>query len=276
MIGSPIAHSISPAIHNAAFTATGIDARYEAAHVLPEELGDWVKSARGRDCLGFNVTLPHKIAIRDYIDRVEGDAVAAGAVNTVVVEQQGTGALLVGANTDTVGFRRLLASEAGLSLAGKRVLLLGAGGGARAVAVVAAQDGARALAIANRHVERAEDLKRGVAGLSKEMEVTIAELDHARELLAEADVVVNATSVGLASEEVPLDPAAMRPDSVAVDLIYNPRVTMFLRLAAQRGAATVGGLGMLVHQAAAAFERWTGTDAPVAVMRDAAERALQQ
>lgn len=278
VIGSPIVHSISPSIHNAAFAALGIDARYEAIEVLPAQLADWVRSKRSEDTLGFNVTLPHKIAVREQLDAVEGDGDLAGAVNTVVAQTVDGATRLIGANTDTVGFRRLLADEGGVHLGGQDVLLLGAGGGARAVALDALQDGAAHLWIANRHVERAWTLLTDLASASGRTQTDALPLQdgRARNLLERASIVINATSVGLASDECPIELAGIRPGSLAVDLIYNPAETAFLREARQRGARVLGGLGMLVYQAAAAFERWTGTEAPVRVMRMAAEFALAE
>src|SRR5438132_14164999 len=151
VIGYPVRHSLSPVMHNAACQALGIDATYEAAEVPPSDLESWVQQVRRPDLLGFNVTVPHKEAIVPLLDEIAGDAVLAGAVNTVVARQ----GHLVGLNTDTIGFRRLLADDAGISPHGKRIVLLGAGGAARAVTVVALQDGAASLVIANRYVERA-------------------------------------------------------------------------------------------------------------------------
>ena len=278
VIGSPITHSISPAIHNAAFAALGVDAHYGAAEVPPSALGDWVESVRRTTTLGFSVTLPHKVAIQEHLDAIEGDAKLAGAVNTVVASVQDGTIRLTGTNTDTLGFRRLLADEGDISLAGREVLLLGAGGAARAVALVALQDRAARLWIANRHPERARALLDDLASLAVETEIEALEMTDERlpMLLGRPSVVVNATSVGLAGDEMPLDPKGIAPESVAVDLIYNPRETAFLRAARQDGARVLGGLGMLVFQAAAAFERWTGTEAPIPVMRAAAEAALRK
>jgi len=284
VIGSPIRHSISPAIHNAAFAALGIDAHYEAVEVLPESLGEWVRSVRGPELLGFSVTIPHKEAIMPFLDEIAGDAALAGAVNTVVATSpppspspvEGEGGL-VGLNTDTLGFRRSLADEAGTSLRGQRVVLLGAGGAARAVAVVALQDGAASLVVANRHVERAEQILDALRILDSGTSTSAVALpgEAVARQIAEADVIVNATSVGLASQELPVDPDHIRPRSLVVDLIYNPRETALLRAARERGADTLGGLGMLVYQAAAAFEAWTGVEPPIEVMRKAAGMTLE-
>jgi shikimate dehydrogenase len=272
VIGSPIRHSLSPAIHNAAFAHHGIDARYEAAEVLPEALREWVRNVRGPELLGFSVTIPHKEAIMAFLDEIAGDATLAGAVNSVIATSRG----LAGLNTDTLGFRRSLADEVGVSLRGKRVVLLGAGGAARAVAVVALQDRAASLIVANRHVERAERMLDALTAVGPDTATSVVGLPS-QELahhLSAAEVVVNATSVGLASQELPVDPNHITPRSLVMDLIYNPRETALLRAARARGAETLGGLGMLVFQAAAAFEAWTGVEAPIDVIREAAQEAL--
>ena len=289
VIGSPIRHSISPRIHNAAFAALGIDARYEAVEVLPGALQDWVSRVRGPQLLGFNVTVPHKEAIMPFLDEIAGDAALAGAVNTVVVtapppspspvEGEGGDELpqlstrLIGLNTDTLGFRRSLAEEAGMALRGRRVVVLGAGGAARAIGVVALQDGAASLVVANRHVDRAERLLTALNELNATTATSAVALasEALVHAIGEADVVVNATSVGLASDEIPIDPSLITPRSLVVDLVYNPRETALSRAARDRGAATLGGIGMLIYQAAAAFEAWSGVEAPIDVMREAAE-----
>jgi shikimate dehydrogenase len=284
VVGHPVRHSVSPAIHNAAFAALGIDARYEAADVPPESLASWVRAARGADVLGFSVTIPHKETIVPLLDEIAGDATLVGAVSGVVAEHarqpepvEGLARTrLIGLSTDTVGFRRSLKEEAGVELGGKRVVLLGAGGAARAAAVVALQDAAASLVVANRHLERAEGLLNALRGVSAETTSSAVDLrsDELADAMARADVVVNATSVGLGSQETPIDPNLVTPRSLVVDLIYNPRETALLRATRARGAETLGGLGMLIYQAAVAFEAWTGAKPPIDVMRHAAEQAL--
>jgi shikimate dehydrogenase len=275
VIGHPIGHSLSPAMHNAALAACGIDAEYRAADVEPSGLSAWVAELRQADALGFNVTVPHKEAILPHLDEVTGDAALVGAVNTVVKASQGS-PRLTGANTDTIGFRRSLAEEAGETLQGQRVLLLGAGGAARAITLVALQDGAAELVVANRHVERAQRLLDDLTPASTQTKRRAVGLEAPElpELIAGATVVVNATSVGLRSTEMPIDPGPMARGSLAVDIVYNPPETAFLQAAAKAGARTLPGLGMLVYQAAAAFTLWTGVEPPVGMMRAAAERAL--
>ncbi|HZT06691.1 MAG TPA: shikimate dehydrogenase [Chloroflexota bacterium] len=284
VVGHPIAHSLSPAIHNAAFAARGIDASYRAVDVAPGDLRRWVSEARAGALLGFNVTVPHKEAIVPLLDEVTGDARIVGAVNTVVPRPQAGMAseshrlALSGANTDTIGFRQSLAEEAHVSLAGQAVLVLGAGGAARAVALVALQDRATRLVVANRHLERAERLLADLSDAVVSTDVrSVALGGDAIELeLSRASVIVNATSVGLRSDDVPIDEALIPRGALVVDLVYNPPETALLRAASRRGARTLRGLGMLIHQAAGAFELWTGQRAPIEAMRSAAERAVLQ
>ncbi len=277
--GHPIGHSLSPAIHNAAFRACGIDGQYRAADVDPSDLATWVAALRANhDALGCNVTVPHKEQIVPYLDEVTGDARLVGAVNTVIRKDNADGrAQLIGENTDPTGFRRSLEIDSGATLAGQRVVLLGAGGAARAITLVALQDGATELTIVNRHVERAERLLSDLQPLAKGTRTRAVALDASTipNLLEQATVVVNATSVGLRSDEMPVDPSPMTAGSLAVDIVYNPPKTSFLRAAERQGARTLPGLGMLVHQAAAAFELWTGVRPPTDVMWKAAEQALQ-
>ncbi|MBI2315763.1 MAG: saccharopine dehydrogenase NADP-binding domain-containing protein, partial [Betaproteobacteria bacterium] len=260
-------------------STVGFDGRYEAVDVEPEALGAWVEKVRRAETLGFNVTIPHKETITRHLDRVEGDGQLTGAVNAVIVESDARGQVhLTGTNTDTLGFRRLLSEEEGCSLEDQRVLLLGAGGAARAVALVALQDGARELWVVNRHVERADRL---IADLQQVRQGTATEAvawheNRLEALLGSATVVINATPIGLASTEMPVDPSPVQASALVVDLIYNPLKTALLRAAAERGLTVLGGLGMLVHQAAAAFERWTEAEAPIGVMRSAAEAALKE
>jgi shikimate dehydrogenase len=278
VIGYPIAHSLSPHMHNAAFRALGLDASYEAAEVEPSGLASWVTAFREQRALGFNVTIPHKERMRPLVDVLEGDAQLAGAVNTVFWTDEGGTARLAGTNTDTIGFRRSLAEAAGASLRGRRVGVLGAGGAARAIGVVALQDEASELLIFNRTPERAEHLLYDLAGIHGETRVVALPLTpetlHAR--LPAVDVLVNTTSVGMRSTELVADPSPLPGDALVVDIVYRPRRTALLAAAEAHGLAHLGGLGMLIYQAAAAFERWTGQAAPIEVMREAALTVLAE
>jgi shikimate dehydrogenase len=264
VIGDPVAHSLSPAIHNAAFAATGYDGVFVALPVRPSELGAAVAGARALDLLGLSVTMPYKAAVVSHLDDVRHDAAALGAVNCVVWD----GDRLVGANTDGPGFVDAL-TAASVDLVGTRVLVLGAGGAARAVIHSLIGAGVAEVGVVNRSRERAE-----AAVLLGGRDVRIADASDAPDY----DVVVNATSVGMGAAPdvaaLPLPPSLLREGHVVVDLVYEPVETALLAAARVAGARTVDGVGMLVHQAAHAFTLWTGLVAPVEEMGRAAREAL--
>ena len=281
VIGHPIGHSISPRIHNAAFAALNIDAQYQAMDVRPDDLAVWVSWFREQRPLGCNVTIPHKESVIRLLDGVRGDAQSAGAVNTLaweVAEAEPSHRPLVGHNTDTVGFLRSVEEEAGRSLAGAHLVLLGAGGAARAIGAIAAREMVGTLVIANRDEGRARSLVQHLRALAPEIDMRAMGLgssDLSRALEA-ATIVVNSTSVGLRSEAMPIDPSPIDNSALVVDIVYNPPLTALLRAARARGIQTLGGIGMLTYQAAAAFELWTGTAPPLTIMRAAAEQAIAE
>lgn len=264
VIGDPVAHSLSPTIHNAAFAATGIDGVFVALPVVPADLGAAMAGARAFDLLGLSVTMPHKVAVMPYLDGVRHDAAALGAVNCVLRD----GDRLMGTNTDGPGFVDAL-TAASVDLVGTRVLVLGAGGAARAVVRALVDAGVAEVGIANRSVERAE-----ATVLLGGRDARLADASDAPDY----DVVVNATSVGMgataADAVLPLDPSLLREGHVVVDLVYEPVETALLVTARRAGARTVDGVGMLVHQAAHAFTLWTGVEAPVPEMDRAAREAI--
>ena len=274
IFGYPIGHSISPAMHNAAFKRAGIDAVYEAWPTAPGDLPAGVAVLRNGNYLGANVTVPHKQAVMEHLDEIDDLAARIGAVNTIV-NQSGR---LLGSNTDALGFINSLQSEAGASAAGLNVVLVGAGGAARAAAYALADAQAATLTIANRTVERAESLsdELGQTGI----ETAAFGLADADFLSAceRADLIVNSTSVGMlhgpAEGRSPIPAEVIQPGCVVYDMVYNPPDTPLLTDAEKAGAKAVGGLPMLVYQGAAAWTRWTGRDAPVEVMFAAAKDAL--
>lgn len=260
VIGSPVTHSRSPAIHNAAFAALGLDWVYVAFEVAPGRGADAVAAVRSLGLGGLSVTMPHKLDVARAVDELSPAAAALGAVNTVVPAADGR---VVGHNTDGDGFVDSLRAE-GVDPAGMAVALLGAGGAARSVAVALAAAGARSVVVVNRTEARAAE----VAGLAG----AVGRVGAAGDVAA-ADLVVNSTSVGMGAEGgLPCDPGLLSARQVVADLVYHPLETPLLVAAASLGAATVGGLGMLVHQAARQLTLWTGREAPIAVM-DAAARA---
>lgn len=259
VIGDPVRHSLSPVLHNAAFRALDLDWAYLAFDVPAGGAGDALAAMRALGIDGLNVTMPHKADVAAAVDRLSPDAERLGAVNTVVRE----GSVLVGHNTDGEGFVRALRVDENVDLGGKRCLVRGAGGAARAVVLALVTAGAADVVVAARRREAAEEVV-AIAGPP----ARVGEADEA----AGADVIVNATPVGMDNvvgidhTTLPVEPARLGPGQVVVDLIYDPLVTPFLEAARARGAVAVNGLGMLLHQAACAFRLWTGQDAPVEAM----------
>jgi len=262
VIGDPVRHSLSPVLHNAAYREIGLDWVYVAFEVPDGATRGALAAMRTLDLAGLSVTMLHKTAAAACCDELSDDAGALHSVNTVSI---GSGGRLVGDSTDGEGFLRSL-RDAGHDPAGASVVVLGAGGAARAVARALGRAGARVVVCA-RKPDAAAVAAQLAAGESRPW----AERSGAA---AAATFVVNATPVGMGAGELPLPLDALHPVQVLADLVYHPLETELLRGARDRGAAVVDGLGMLVHQAALQIERWTGRTAPVAAMRAAAEHAL--
>ena len=275
VIGWPVRHSLSPPMHNAAFAALGLDWVYVPFEVAPEGIAAALAGMRALGIRGLNVTIPHKAAVAKLVDEVDEMAAALEAVNTVHCRD----GRLVGYNTDGPGFLRSL-HEAGHDVRGKRVALIGAGGSARSIAYAVAREGAASLSIVARKIAQAEnlgELVRQRAGYERVLASGL-ELADAQALVTEAHIVVDSTPVGMHphADVAPVVPAAwLHEGQVVCDLTYNPRETTLLRAARCRGAQTVDGTGMLVHQGAVAFEIWTGEPAPVDVMREALLACLE-
>ncbi len=265
VIGSPIRHSLSPAIHNAAFAHLGMDWASVAFEVAAGQAAAALAGARALGLMGLSVTMPHKAAVAAAVDEASGVAAALGAVNTVVRR----GDRLIGHSTDGEGF---LASLRAVDVdpAGRRTALVGAGGAARAVAQALGSAGAEVVVVARRpqaaHQAAALAGRTGRVGGPGD--------------IAAADLVVNATPVGMAGtpgqDHLAVDPGSLHHGQVVVDLVYHPRRTPLLAAAEAAGAQAVDGVGMLVHQAALAFRLWTQVAAPVGVMRAAALDALAE
>ena len=269
IIGDPVGHSLSPRIHNAAFAECGLDLVYVPLAVTRAGLPAAVAGLRALGLRGANVTVPHKVAAAALLDELDETAAALGAVNTIVVED----GRLRGHDTDVVGFARALGEAWRGPSPGTRALLLGAGGAARAVALALADLGV-ATTVVNRSVENAERLIETIVAARPRAKLAAAPLDALDAAFVQAHaVLVNATSLGM--EGGGQVPGALADNvvngQVVVDLVYGERPTGLLAAARARGAGTVDGLSMLVWQAAAAFELWTGLPAPMQVMRDAAE-----
>ncbi len=269
VIGDPVAHSISPAMQQPAFDALGIPATYERWHTPASELPNRIASLRKPDVLGANVTVPHKLAVMELVNEVSPLARRAGAVNTIV-NRDGT---LLGDNTDVYGFATSVIT-AFPDAPNQRALVLGAGGAARAVVLGLDQIGVEDITVANRNPERANRLANDLAPIS----VGVISIDGDMMLRAveRAGILVNATSVGWHSGELPLDSeflSLLLIDAIVVDLTY--RGTDLLIAARSRGNGTLDGLPMLVHQGAKAFELFTGQAAPVDIMMTAAFEARE-
>lgn len=269
VMGWPVAHSRSPAMHNAALRELGLPAVYVPWAVPPARLAAAVEAAGALGCGGFNVTLPHKAAVMPLLAHVEPHALAIGAVNTVVRDAEHW----IGTNTDALGLARSL-DEAGVVMRGAEIVVLGSGGAARAAVVGLAAAGAARITVCARRVDHAQRLATELSAVCAPAELGAADLgDGLRELLPRAALLIQATSATLGPEAArfaaALDLQHMRPGSAVCDLVYKPRETAVLLAAARAGLRCVDGLGMLLHQGALAFERWTGKPAPIAVMRRA-------
>ena len=259
VIGHPVRHSISPVIHNAAFRALDLDWVFTAFEVAPGRAAAAVEGARDLGLAGLSVTMPHKADVVRALDRLTSTAQALGAVNTVV---RNGAQELVGDNTDGAGFLDALRTDEGFDPAGKRCLVVGAGGAARAVVLALAGAGAAAIVIANRTSARAEEAAALAPGVARAGSPEDAD---------GVDLVVNATPQGMAGDlSLPVRAAALGPGQLVVDLVYHPALTPLVEAARERGAAATNGLGMLIHQAAHAFRLWTGEDPPLEVMSAAA------
>jgi shikimate dehydrogenase len=261
VIGDPVRHSLSPALHNAAFEACGLDWVYVALAVPRGRAGEALMGAAALGIEGLSVTMPHKEAVADALTWLTPTAARLRAVNCVVRAEDGT---FMGDSTDGGGFLDSLVC-ADVPVAGRRVVVLGAGGAARAVVAALGDAGAGSVIVVARRSEAAAEaaaLATGRAGSQSDV--------------TSADLVINATPVGMGENAgaLPVDAGLLRPGQTVVDLVYEPRRTALLAAAEAVGAQAVDGLGMLVHQAARAFTAWTGVEAPVEAMRAAAEREL--
>ena len=268
VIGDPVRHSLSPVLHNAGFAALGLDWVYVAFPVPEGRAVEATAAMRALGIAGLSVTMPHKAAVADAVDSLSPVARRLGAVNTVVWR----GSELVGDNTDGAGFVDSLRADASFDPVGRRCLVVGAGGAARAVVMALGQAGAAEVVVVNRTASRGRATAQLAGGAGR--------AGSAEEVDA-AELVVNATPVGMAGvvggeESGPedglpggIDPTRLGAGQLVVDLVYEPLVTPLLGAAEARGAATAGGLGMLVHQAGHAFRLWTGEEPPLVAMREA-------
>jgi shikimate dehydrogenase len=265
LIGHPVAHSLSGAMQQAAFDELGVDARYELWDKPPIDLADAVAELRTDDFLGANVTIPHKERVVPMVDRLTEEATATGAVNTITRE----GKRLVGHNTDVAGFDVALDKLVGRQKMPKQAVILGAGGGARAVVYGLIREGFQRIIVFNRHLHRAEGMVKHFSRTAAHMELrampwhpSIIESE-----LTRTKLLVNTTSIGLLDDESPVPAEILPADLLVLDLIYKR--TRFLRDAEAAGCTVMDGETMLLHQGAAAFKLWIGQEAPLGVMVEA-------
>ena len=267
--GDPIDENPTGIMMEPAFAAAGLQWRYQLLHVPREHLASAVAGVRALGFRGFNCTIPHKVAVLQYLDAVAEDAALMGAVNTV----RRDGDRLIGENTDGKGFLRSVREDAGVDPQGKFVVFLGAGGAARAMCVELALAGAANITIVNRSPERGSELARLLSEKTPAQAQYVPWMDAYR-VPEGTDILVNATSIGLYPnvEDMPaVDMTTIQPGLLVCDVIPNPPDTLFLEDAQAHGARTLNGLGMLVYQGAVAFELWTGVKPDVRVMRQALE-----
>ena len=263
VLGWPLEYTLSPEIHGAAFRAAGLDWAYFAWPVPPESLQDAVSGLRSLGALGANVTMPHKSAVVPMLDEIGGDAQAVGAVNTL----QFTGGRIIGHNTDVEGFSRFLSADAGFDAAGKTAAVLGAGGAARAVVRALDQLGAASVTVVARDTSAGSEVAKLASDGSP------APWQDAAASSRDADLIVNATPLGSGAGD-PFPEIPFRAGQTVVDLNYQPASSELVDSARKAGAGAWGGLGMLVHQAAASFRIWTGQPPPLETMSAAALRAV--
>ncbi|MEM3647590.1 MAG: shikimate dehydrogenase [Thermoproteota archaeon] len=265
IIGDPVSHSVSPPMHNRVLRKLGLDAVYLALRVTSDMLSSFISFVRLNNVLGFNVTIPHKVAVTRLLDRLDESAELAGCVNTVRMRN----GILEGFNTDVKGVEKPL-RQAGFQGGGMAVII-GAGGGARAAVLALLSMGCNVVVL-NRSVERALSLKKHFA--ERGFNVEVKGLDEAPGVLSKADVVVNATPVGMNSWETPFSTEFLKKDQVLLDMVYTPHPTRLVKEASEKGVVSIPGLEMLVNQAAESFEIWFGIKPPLDEMRNEALRRL--
>lgn len=267
VIGHPIEHSLSPAMHNAGYEALEIDAEYQRFHVEPSRLTEAVEGLCALGFSGWNVTLPHKERIIPLLNTLTPQAKCAGAVNTVKIHN----GQRIGHNTDGDGFVRSIEGEL-KGFKGKKAVLLGAGGASKGIALALAEQGMQ-LHILNRTIEKAEAL---VQVIQREGGTATSGAFAPGEWLVDVDLLVQTTSAGLHGEPFPLSVQGISEQALVVDIIFNPWETAFLQDAKKQGCRTLNGLGMLLYQGALAWEFWLGGQAPVEAMRNALQEQLLQ
>ena len=272
VFGDPVDDNPTGVVEEAAFAAKNLNYRYLTIKVLPEDLGKAMDSVKIFDMKGINLTMPHKIKVLPYLDELSPAAEIIGAVNTVI-QKEGK---LFGENTDGKGFVTAL-KNSGETLDKKNVTILGAGGAARAIAVECALNGAAYINIINRSIEKGEELA-SLIQMKTDSSAKYLNWKNNMEIPSDTDILINATSIGFSpnvTDKPDIDYTTITPEMCVCDVIFNPAETIFLKTAAENGAKTITGLGMLVQQAALNFTLWTGVEAPVDVMEDALKKEFE-
>ncbi len=294
IFGYPLSHTLSPAMHEAAFRKLGIDAHYIVLESVPADFKKLMSQSSKLSLSGFNVTVPYKETVMKNLDSIRPEARAIGAVNTVFKQRK----QWVGANTDMEGFLRALTKEGGFCPSGKKAVILGAGGAARAVVYGLSREGIREILIADCLPEKARKIANDMQRLFRRVgyHAVAAGTREVKDALQKADVIINATPIGLKPQDPEVVPEGWVPQAgrarvtprgralqtarcgskFFMDLIYNPAMTPFLKVAKKKGHRTLNGLGMLLYQGVRALELWTGRKAPVGVMRQALLDALNE
>jgi len=270
LLGHPVKHSKSPQMHNHMFRLMGLNNSYLAFDVEINDLAKAIAGIRGLQLKGCNVTIPHKVDVMKYLDEVSEEADQIGAVNTIVNDH----GKLIGYNTDGEGYVRSLIEEAGIDPNGKSVLILGAGGAARAISYTFFQYGIKQLFIINRNRDKAEILKQKLDSTYK---INICSVEDLKDLLDKVDIIVNTTSIGMHPNigETLIKKEWIKASHLVSDIIYNPLETQLLKDAKEQGATTHSGLGMFVYQGVIAFEKWTGMSPDPTEMKKAVLEALE-
>lgn len=272
VFGDPVDDNPTGVVEEAAFAAKNLNYRYLTIKVLPENLGKAMDSVKIFGMKGINLTMPHKIKVLPYLDELSPAAEIIGAVNTVI-QKEGK---LFGENTDGKGFVTAL-KNSGETLDKKNVTILGAGGAARAIAVECALNGAAHINIINRSIEKGEELA-SLIQMKTDSSAKYLNWKNNMEIPSDTDILINATSIGFSpnvTDKPDIDYTTITPEMCVCDVIFNPAETIFLKSAAENGAKTITGLGMLVQQAALNFTLWTGVEAPVDVMEDALKKEFE-
>lgn len=275
LLGNPLGHSISPAMHNRVFEKLQMDYCYMPVEVTGENLESVFAGLTKMNVVGFNVTIPHKIQIMEYLDELDPLAATIGAVNTIHVKNGKT----KGYNTDGEGFIRSLEEEADISVKGKRIFLVGCGGAARAIAMSLAFQDAAQIYIFNRTLAKAETLAQEINNKIRPcVEVVGKSLENQRKAIEDCDILINSTSLGMhpREEELPIEASLLTPNLIVADIVYNPLKTKLLKTAEDRGCTIVRGLGMLIHQGAAAFKIFTGVEPLVEEMSEMAYALMER